>query len=265
MVAREAGSIPAHFMGSTMLSNFARVLPITLAFEGGAVDDKRDPGGRTNKGVTQRTYDAWRKRNGRSGLDVFKITDAEVSEIYREDFWKPISGDRLAAGVDLATFDAGVNSGPSRALKWLVASVGGSDADTVKKLCGKRLGFMQSLKIWSTFKNGWSKRVAAIEAKGVAWALAASSVAVKPELEKEKATAEKAATKNATGAAGAGSVTTAGGGDAVLNPQHADAIAGWVLGGLVSVGVVVVAFLIIRAVIHKQRAAAYAAEAEAAS
>ncbi|KQZ87214.1 hypothetical protein ASD64_07180 [Mesorhizobium sp. Root157] len=246
-----------------MQKNFQACLNVTLAYEGGWADNPKDPGGATMKGITLATFRRWVPKATKTQLR--NITAENVAKIYREDFWNKVSGDRLASGVDLATFDAGVNSGPSRALKWLLAAAGGSDDQTVKKLCAKRLGFMQSLAIWKTFGKGWSRRVAAIEAKGVAWALAASSApaVVHRKLQTEQVAAEKKAANHTKGAGATGTATTAGGGDVALNPQHADAIAGWVIGGLLAAGAVVVAVLIIRAIIHKHRAAAYAAEAGA--
>ena len=40
---------------------YERSLQFVLEREGGRVDDPRDRGGRTNKGVTQRVYDAHRR------------------------------------------------------------------------------------------------------------------------------------------------------------------------------------------------------------
>lgn len=246
-----------------MQSNFQACLNVTLVYEGGWADNPKDPGGATMKGITLATYRRWFPKATKTQLR--NITTENVAKIYRSDFWDKVSGDSLARGVDLVTFDAGVNSGPSRALKWLMASIGGADVETVKKLCAKRLGFMRSLAIWKTFGKGWLARVTAVEAKGVAWAAAAttSAVGVRQVLVQEATAATATAKKQTTGAATAGTATTASGGDVFINPQHADQIAGWVLGGLLAAGALVVAVLIIRAIIHKQRAKAYAAEAEA--
>ena len=43
---------------------FQRILPYLLQDEGGYVNDPADRGGATNKGVIQRTYDAYRKGKG---------------------------------------------------------------------------------------------------------------------------------------------------------------------------------------------------------
>ena len=246
-----------------MLGNFQKCLAVTLAYEGGWSDNPMDPGGATMKGVTLALYRKFKP--GATKAQLRAISDGDLAHIYSKDFWLPIKGDGLAAGVDLATFDAAVNSGPSRALKWLMASIGGPDHETVKKLCAKRLGYMQTLKIWQTFKKGWLARVTGVEAKGVAWALArsASPAEARKELAKESTAATATAKKQTAGAGTAGTATTATGGDVLINPQHADQVAGWVLGGLLAAGAVVAAVLIIRAVIHNQRAKAYAAEAQA--
>ena len=245
-----------------MLENFQNCLAVTLGYEGGWSDHPSDPGGATMKGITLATYR--RFKPGATKTDLRNISNETVAKIYRTDYWDKVGGDRLAAGVDLATFDAGVNSGPGRARQWLMAAIGGPDHYTVKRVCAKRLGFMRSLAIWNTFGNGWSRRVAGIEAKGVAWALAQSTdpARARAQLTKEANAASATSKKQTAGASAAGTATTAGGSDALFNPDHVDQIAGWVLGGLLSAGALVAAVLIVRAIIHRQRAAAYAVEAE---
>jgi len=245
-----------------MNGNFKSCLAVTLGYEGGWSDHPSDPGGATMKGITLTTYRRYRPAATKTQLRNIPTKDVEA--IYRSGYWDTVNGDRLAAGVDLATFDAGVNSGPGRARKWLIASIGGPDHETVKKLCAKRLGFMRSLAIWNTFSRGWSRRVAEIEARGVAWALVKSTspAQTREQLAKEATAASSRSRKQTVGAGTAGTATTAGGGDALFNPQHADQIAGWVLGGLLAAGAVVATILIVRAIIHRQRASAYAAEAE---
>lgn len=238
--------------------NFQRALAITLQYEGGWSDNPHDSGGATMKGVTLATFR--RRVPNASKADLRAISDQNLAVIYRDDFWNAVKGDALGDGVDLATFDACVNSGPGRANGWLKASLGGSNVETVKRVCAKRLGFMQSLKIWKTFGGGWSRRVAAIEAKGVAWAVAVTSppAVVKSTLQNE----QKAATaKSKTAATTAGTATAAGGGDAVVNPHHVSSMPGWVLGLLILAGAAVIAALVIRSIVNKHRAEAYAAEA----
>jgi lysozyme family protein len=100
-----------------------------------------------NDGVTEAVYHAWLRQNGKPICPVRQITRADAEQIYFEQYWVPCDGTTLAAGVDPATYDASVNSGVSRGRKWLLTSIGGPDYDTVKRICAKRLGFMQSLNI----------------------------------------------------------------------------------------------------------------------
>lgn len=236
--------------------NFERCHAVTAVHEGGWSNHPSDPGGKTMYGVTEAVYIAWRKKEGLPLKPVRYITKSEARAIYESNYWRAAGCEGLAPGVDLATYDASVNSGVGRGRKWLLASVGGSDEQTVKRICAKRLGFMQSLRIWKTFGRGWSRRVADIEAKGVAWALAAKTTpgVRKSTLEREAKAAKSKATKQVGGAA-------TGGGGAVVAPEAADQMAGWALGGVIVVVAVIAGFFIVRAIINKNRAEAYAREA----
>lgn len=160
-------------------SNFRRALALTLRFEGGLSDHPDDPGGRTMKGVTQKVYDRWLAKRGKPQKDVAKITDDEVEEIYRLQYWRLVAGDDLPEGIDAAVFDYAVNSGAGRAIQELQRVLGirpdgnpgavtidaamAADAeDVIVALCANRLAFMQRLKTWSTFGRGWSRRVNAV-------------------------------------------------------------------------------------------------------
>ena len=106
---------------------FDRALAFVLAREGGKVDDPQDRGGRTNQGVTQRVYDAYRKRQGLDHRDVWEIGSEEVAAIYRAGYWEAVDGDTLCAAspeLALATFDCAVNSGAGRAIKQLQTALG---------------------------------------------------------------------------------------------------------------------------------------------
>lgn len=150
-----------------MSSHFAQCLAFTLGFEGGTVDDPRDPGGRTRAGITQRTYTAWRARRGGNARDVFDMTEPERDAIYRTEYWDRVAGDALGAGVDLALFDYAVNSGPARALQAYAARTSLDGAETVRTICARRLSAFHALATFRTFGRGWTARVAACEALGV--------------------------------------------------------------------------------------------------
>jgi lysozyme family protein len=164
-----------------MKENYAQALKQVLKYEGGYVDHPKDPGGPTNKGVTQAVYDNWRKSQNLPTQSVRAIADSEVAAIYKNLYWDRISGDLLPAGVDFAVFDFAVNSGVSRAAKTLQSVVGVTQDGQIgpatiqatktyvaMTVTNKRLAFMQSLSIWSTFGKGWAARIADVKAQIVA-------------------------------------------------------------------------------------------------
>lgn len=256
---------------SNLSAAFERCHPKTAKWEGGWSNHSQDPGGKTMYGVTQAVFWEWLDSRGQARRPVRSITQAEALQIYYSNYWLKAGCDSLVPGVDLAVYDASVNSGVSRGRKWLLSSLNAANdhVATVKGICAKRLGFVQSLKIWETFGKGWLNRITDIEATGVAWALAAMSAndngQVVTGLRDEASAARSksaAQTKGAgaSGAAGAGSGTTL-----ALDPATADQAASWLLGGLALAGCALAGFLIIRAVINKSRAAAYARAAETAA
>jgi lysozyme family protein len=159
-----------------MKENYPQALRQVLKYEGGYVDHPKDPGGPTNKGVTQEVYDDWRKSQNLPVQSVRNIADSEVAAIYKNLYWDRISGDNLPSGVDFAVFDYAVNSGVSRAAKTLQAVVGVTQDGQIgpqtiqaaktyvaMSITNRRLAFMQSLSIWSTFGKGWSARIADVK------------------------------------------------------------------------------------------------------
>ena len=175
-----------------MNGDFAKALPRILVYEGGKVDNPRDPGGRTNKGITQATYNSFCREYGRPHRDVYEISMDEVATIYKDRYWDEIGGDELPAGLDLCVFDGGVNSGPSHSIIWLQQALGdgyqgavdgrlGSktlqaiqdhgDVDgLIEAYCSHRLATLERLKTWGEFGKGWHARIANCQKTGEAWA-----------------------------------------------------------------------------------------------
>jgi lysozyme family protein len=147
-------------------ANYQSCLAFTLKYEGGDSDDPADPGGRTRKGVTQATYDAYRDRLGLPRRDVFAMADGEMQEIYRGDYWNVVNGDDLRPGEDLCVFDLAVNSGPAKAKSFWRMTGGAQSSvdDVIHQICESRLTFLRSLRTWSHFGTGWEKRVNACQA-----------------------------------------------------------------------------------------------------
>lgn len=242
-------------------AKFERSHAVTSRWEGGWSDHPADPGKQTMYGVTQAVYDAWRKTQKLPLQNVRAITRDEALAMFFADYWNVIPCETLADGVDLAVYDAAVNSGVGRARKWLLASLdrGNDHAKTVKAICARRLGFVEALRTWKIFGKGWAARIADIEAKGVAWALAAAHepVQVRQQLGSEAKKAETAKQAQTKGAAGAGTLGAASGGSALVN-GGADPVAGWLLAGGLLLGLVLAAFLVWRLVVNSHRARAYA-------
>lgn len=159
-----------------MRENLEAALKHVLQHEGGYVNHPKDPGGATNRGVTQRVYDAYRDRQGLARRSVRAITADEVADIYKRQYWDAIRGDDLPSGLDYAVFDYAVNSGPRRAAQDLqrevgvavdgiignvsLAGVAKADVhDLIERLCARRMRFLKGLRHWPTFKNGWTRRV----------------------------------------------------------------------------------------------------------
>lgn len=157
-----------------MNSNFDECLKMVLAHEGGFVNHPKDPGGATNRGVTQKVYDAYRKTRARPMQSVKFITPDETKAIYKFQYWDRVQGDFLPRGLDYAVFDFAVNSGVSRASEYLQACVGverdgvigaltlsaiGNPANVINALCDRRMSFLRNLPRFVFFGRGWTRRV----------------------------------------------------------------------------------------------------------
>ena len=167
------------------MTRFDIVQPRVLRHEGGYVNHPRDPGGATNKGVTQRVYDSFRTRNSQTRRSVREIIPSEIDTIYRRQYWDAVKAGQLPAGVDYCTYDAAVNSGPSRAAKWLqravgvqadgvvgevtLAAVARTNASTIiNRMCDDRMAFLRRLRHWPTFRRGWTTRVSDVRRHAIA-------------------------------------------------------------------------------------------------
>lgn len=162
-----------------MRENWDKAFAEVIKSEGGYVNHPKDPGGPTNLGITQATLGQHLGRRA-TIAEVKALTKERVKPIYKRRFWDAIAGDQLPGGVDFATYDFAVNSGVSRAARYLQSVVGVpqdgkigpatiaavnryAPADVVKKLVAKRRGFLMGLKTWRTFGKGWNRRVVSVQ------------------------------------------------------------------------------------------------------
>jgi len=103
---------------------FKNSLAFVLQWEGGYVSDPDDRGGETNKGVTKAVYDAYRRGKGLKLQSVKNITDVEVEDIYRANYYLAAGCDRLPSPLSLVVFDTAVNFGVSWTVKRLQQLLG---------------------------------------------------------------------------------------------------------------------------------------------
>jgi lysozyme family protein len=107
------------------------------------------------------------------------LTRTDVDPFYRALYWDSVRADELPALIRYAVFDAGVNSGPATAIRWLQQAVGATpdgvlgpktlaaihelnhDA-TLRRMLAKRLTAMTSMSGWPSFSRGWARRVATL-------------------------------------------------------------------------------------------------------
>jgi lysozyme family protein len=169
-----------------MKGQFEVCVAYVFGHEGGFVNHPKDPGRATNRGITQSTLEAWRKRPVTVD-EVKRLTRAEAERIYRAQYWDTIRGDDLPPGVDYAVFDISVNSGPGRAAKFLqqalrieadgvvgsktiAAAAAVGDVGLAHEICKRRLNWLSTLSTWRAFGRGWRSRVIAVEKVAVAMA-----------------------------------------------------------------------------------------------
>lgn len=164
--------------------DFTRSMPFVLRWEGGFVDHPADPGGATNKGVTQAVYDRWRARQGLPQRSVRQLEEGEMNAIYRQGYWTPPRCDLLPTDLALVQFDTAVNMGPGRAVRFLQHAVGvavdgdfgqgtrravdSADGGVLARYCDRREQFYRAIVAkkpsQKVFMKGWMNRLNALRA-----------------------------------------------------------------------------------------------------
>ncbi|ODT18898.1 MAG: hypothetical protein ABS35_22705 [Kaistia sp. SCN 65-12] len=168
-------------------SRFPACLAATLKHEGGFSTNRADPGNWTGGKVGKGELKGTKKGISAAAypnLDIKNLTDAQIAQIYEAEYWRVVRGDDLPAGIDLSTFDYGVNSGNSRSIKTLQKAAGAAQdgkmgratlaavrakqpTKLIQAINDARLGFLQGLASWKTFGKGWGTRVGDIRARAL--------------------------------------------------------------------------------------------------
>lgn len=166
---------------------FSACLAEILVHEGGYVNHPKDPGGRTNLGVTQRTWEGWTGKAS-SESEMRSLTREMVAPVYRKNYWDAIEGDKLPPGLALCVFDFAVNAGPGRAARYLQRMVGAPEdgqigpqtlaavtgyvythgqAGAIKTYQDMRRSYYRQLSTFSTFGKGWLRRVDEVQRRAL--------------------------------------------------------------------------------------------------
>ena len=98
---------------------FEDALKFVLKWEGGFTNHPKDPGGATNKGITQKVYDVYKVSRKHPKMSVKHILDFEVTDIYETKYWDLVRAKWLKAPLGLVMFDTAVNFGPAGAIRRL--------------------------------------------------------------------------------------------------------------------------------------------------
>ena len=161
------------------MGDFHRCISVILGEEGGIANHRKDPGGLTNYGISQRSYPT---------LNIAALTLDDAKAIYRRDYWNPIRGDELPSGLDLTLFDSAINQGPDTAIKLLQQALHTTDDGIIgpKTLSLSDVAMPNLLDAFAaeralryefnrneeTFGRGWYRRLLRINRR--AWAMALS-------------------------------------------------------------------------------------------
>jgi lysozyme family protein len=167
-----------------MKSNWQKSFELMLKSEGGYVNNPADPGGRTNLGVTQATWESWVGRPS-DELEMRGLTPEKVEPLYKKKYFDAVRGDELPMGLDYLMFDFAVNAGAGRAIKTLQTAVGVTPdggfgpitmaavqatdpVDLIERFSQAKKDFYRSLTTFATFGKGWLNRVADVKVKASA-------------------------------------------------------------------------------------------------
>lgn len=146
--------------------NFEKVLNYLFPTEGGYGNHKNDYGGPTNLGVTQTTFNAWRKMNNKPVDDIRNITKDEARKIYHEMYWKASGANKQKDIRDaLMLFDTAVQYGDVTARR-MFKKAGG---DFYKMLNIRREQYKDTVRHnpdQEVFIKGWLNRIDDLEKTG---------------------------------------------------------------------------------------------------
>lgn len=144
-----------------------------------------DPGGGTNRGVTQATWGDWARLNSALPRSVADATNQQLAEVLYRKFWCGVQGNALPTAVDAMAF--GIDMGtPAQAARCLQRALGvavdgvigpvtlaAAQAADPAALCQamrtEAEAYYRSLTREAEFLRGWDRRMEDRYAMVISW------------------------------------------------------------------------------------------------
>jgi len=119
------------------------------------------------EGVTQSTYDAYRKQHGLVPQDVRNISKGEVHDIYQNQYWNASGSNKLSGPLADIVFDVAVNSGVHTAQQMLQRArqqnPGADDKTLARNIVDQQrqhyVNIANARPDKRKFLNGWMRRI----------------------------------------------------------------------------------------------------------
>ena len=138
------------------LHSFKTALKFTLKWESSA-QHSSDSSSVIHLGITQATYNAYRRKKELPQQPVNQITESEVEDVYYEVYWLACHADLMVLPLAVLHFDTAVNFSVKASIEFLQESLGGL---TVDGIWGKQtLAALEKENNWETAKRYSQARI----------------------------------------------------------------------------------------------------------
>jgi lysozyme family protein len=127
---------------------FNKIMQFILQWEGGYVNDPKDPGGETKYGISKRAH---------PNEDIKGLTKERAFEIYRKNYWSD-KWEGLGFPLAACMMDTAVNMGPARAQKRF-EMCGGSYVQYLQLRIARYKELIKNNPSLAKFEKGWMNRV----------------------------------------------------------------------------------------------------------
>lgn len=127
---------------------FHRMIGFVIKWEGGYVNDPKDPGGETKYGISKKAF---------PNLDIKELTLQDAVRIYYDKYWKD-EWNNLGFALAACMLDTAVNMGMGRANEFL-KKCNGSHVTYLQLRIAKYKELIEKNPFLKKFEKGWMNRV----------------------------------------------------------------------------------------------------------